>query len=200
MFISYRLIIAFYVLKQWIFNIKTGKFIVRKSPLDNIQIILIVGASSMRTTTRFTVGIGMTYALCYELDETLISEGKEPYFIPRVISIIREMGLEKPVKSFAERIGIKDRVEPSNLDIYTNKLSDEEKSAFEESTGLKWDDFEKAHETAMKKRKGENSTKVSVSSFFEKEEPKKNKGQPPPPYFSWSYFNENISNILISNV
>ena len=104
MFISYRLIIAFYVLKQWIFNIKTGKFIVRKSPLDNIQIILIVGASSMRTTTRFTVGIGMTYALCYELDEILISEGKEPYFIPRVISIIREMGLEKPVKSFAERI------------------------------------------------------------------------------------------------
>lgn len=54
----------------------------------------------MRASTRFTFGTGMTFALCYELDEILVSEGKERFFVPRMRDLIRQSGLESHAKTF----------------------------------------------------------------------------------------------------
>ena len=70
-----------------------------------------------------------------------------------------------------DKLGIKDKVVIPELDHYLNNVSEEEKSAFESSTGLKWDDYVKAHKTAMNIHKGSNPTNVSVSSLFDKEDP-----------------------------
>ena len=148
---------------------------VRNSPLDILVTVLKGGASTIRTSSRFTVGTGMTFALCYELDEILISEGKEPFFVPKAREIIREVGLENQLKNFLNRLGIKDKVEPSVLDTYTNNVSDEDKAAFESSTQIKWEDYIKAHKTAMEIRKGSNPSSVSVSSLFDKDDPFKRK-------------------------
>ena len=75
---------------------------------------------------------------------------------------IRQSGLEKQAKYYLNKIGIKDRVvEEGKLESYVNNMSDEDKAAFESNTpcsrlggGIKWEDFLKAHKTAMDLRKG----------------------------------------------
>ena len=86
---------------------------------------------------------------------------------------IRQSGLEKQAKYYLNKIGIKDRVvEEGKLESYVNNMSDEDKAAFESNTpchsqhhsqlwvvlggGIKWEDFLKAHKTAMDLRKGSN--------------------------------------------
>ena len=87
---------------------------------------------------------------------------------------IRQSGLEKQAKYYLNKIGIKDRVvEEGKLESYVNNMSDEDKAAFESNTpcpsqhpswdavsgaggGIKWEDFLKAHKTAMDLRKGYN--------------------------------------------
>lgn len=54
-------------------------------------------------------------------------------------------------------------------------MSEQDKAAFESSTGLKWEDYVKAHKTAMDIKKGSNPSNVSVSSLFDKEDPFKKK-------------------------
>ena len=44
--------------------------------MDLVGSILRGGVASIRATARFTVGTGMTYALCYELDEIFTEIGK----------------------------------------------------------------------------------------------------------------------------
>ena len=89
--------------------------------------------------------------------------------------LIRNSGLESQAKTFLDKLGIKDRVEPTQLDLYLNNVPDGVKSEFETSTGLKWDDYIKAHKTAMAIRTGSNPSNVSVSSLFDKDDPFKNK-------------------------
>ena len=85
---------------------------------------------------------------------------------------IRQSGLEKQAKYYLNKIGIKDRVvEEGKLESYVNNMSDEDKAAFESNTGIKWEDFLKAHKTAMDLRKGSNPTNVSVTSLFDKDDP-----------------------------
>nr|WVH38096.1 hypothetical protein [Cubamyces menziesii] len=171
-YIFYRIIISFYALKQWVFNIKSGKFIVRNSPLDMLSSVLKGGVSSIKTVGRFTVGTGMTFALCYELDEILKEEGKNPYFVPAMRTVVRNAGLDSYAKSFLDKIGIKDQEvmsEPDKIDNFLNNASDDDKKLFESSTNLKWNDFVKAHETAKDIQKG--SISANVSSIIEKDDP-----------------------------
>lgn len=179
-FIIYRLVISFYAIKQWLHNLRSGKFIVRNSPLDLLSTVLKGGVATLRTTTRFTIGTGMTYALCYELDEILISEGKQPYFVPRMRELIRQSGLESQAKTFLDKIGIKDKVEgseSSKIDSYLNTLSAEDKAAFEANTGMKWEDYEKAHKAAMNIKQNSSSNNTTVSSLIDKDDPFNTKKQ-----------------------
>lgn len=102
-------------------------------------------------------------------------EGKERYFVPRMKKLIRNSGMESHAKTFLDKLGIKDRVEPTQFDIYLNNVSDEVKSYFEKSTGLKWEDYIKAHKTAMALQKDSNPSNVSVSSMIDKDNPFNNK-------------------------
>nr|YP_009493230.1 hypothetical protein [Ganoderma calidophilum]AWJ64025.1 hypothetical protein [Ganoderma calidophilum] len=168
LFIIYRIVIGFYALKQWIHNLRTGKFIVRNSPLDLVGSILRGGTASIRATAKFTVGTGMTYALCYELDEILKEDGMEPFFVPHMREIIRKTGVEGPAKTFMYKIGIKDAVvEPEVLDSHITTMSVEDQALFEESTGTKWSDYVKAHKTAVNIKMG--IINASVSTHFDKD-------------------------------
>lgn len=71
--------IVLYIIKQFIFNVYTGKLIVRNSPVNTYNTVFRMKGNVTKTTVNFTVGTGITYALCYELDEILVQEGKEPY-------------------------------------------------------------------------------------------------------------------------
>nr|UDY67682.1 hypothetical protein [Ganoderma lingzhi]UDY67716.1 hypothetical protein [Ganoderma lingzhi]UOL49760.1 hypothetical protein [Ganoderma lingzhi]UOL49980.1 hypothetical protein [Ganoderma lingzhi]UOL50233.1 hypothetical protein [Ganoderma lingzhi] len=178
LYIIYKIIITFYVIKHWVHNLRSGKFIVRNSPLDLLGTVLKGGVATLKSVTRFTVGTGMTYALCYELDEILVTEGKQPYFVPRMRELIRSTGLEAPAKTFLDNLGVKDNqevLESSSLDSFLQQLSPEEKVAFESQSGLKFEDYIKAHKTMMDLKKGVNPFNVSVSSLIDKENPFNNK-------------------------
>lgn len=54
-YIFYRLVFTFYVLKQWVYNLCTGKFLVRNSPLHHVSLILKGGVATMKSATTFTV-------------------------------------------------------------------------------------------------------------------------------------------------
>ena len=58
--------------------------------------------------------------------------------------LIRNSGLKTYAKTFLDKVGIKDRVEPSKFDTYLNNVSDK-KSTLKTRTGLKWDEFKKAN-------------------------------------------------------
>ena len=72
LYIMYRFMISFYAIKHWIYNLRSGNFIVRNSPLDIVGSLLRGSIASLKTSLKFTVGTGATFALCYELDEILI--------------------------------------------------------------------------------------------------------------------------------
>ena len=95
-------------------------------------------------TSRFTFGRSMTFAQCYKLDEILVIEGKKRYFVTCMRELIRNSGLKTYAKTFLDKVGIKDRVEPSKFDTYLNNVSDK-KSTLKTRTGLKWDEFKKAN-------------------------------------------------------
>ena len=145
----YRLVYTFYVLKQWLHNLCTGKFIVRNSPLDTISTIIRMSINTLKATAKFSVGTGMTYALAHELDEIMVQEGKEPYFVPYMKYLIVKAGLDDLAIKFLNKIGVKDRIDKSNMEKITqflNNMSKEDKSQFEQNTGIKFTDFQKGHD------------------------------------------------------
>nr|YP_009493065.1 hypothetical protein [Ganoderma tsugae]AWJ63860.1 hypothetical protein [Ganoderma tsugae] len=174
LYIIYRLMISFYAIKHWLHNLRSGKFIVRNSPLDLIGTILKGSVATIKTATRFTVGTGMTFALCYELDEILVNEGKQPYFVPRMRDLIKQSGMEAQAKTFLDKLGIKDSLKDlksEKIDSFYDELSDEDKATLESVSGVKWEDFLKARRTAMELKKGINPSNVSVTSLFDGEDP-----------------------------
>ena len=140
----YRLILVFYIIKQSIINIYTGKLIVRNSPVNSFHTIFRTLENAAKNTTTFTVGTGVTYAICYELDEILLSEGKEPYFVPGMRGIVKSVGAEEIAKTFLNKLGIRDRIEassPRSITTLLESMSEEERGKYESETGVKWIDF-----------------------------------------------------------
>jgi len=64
-FIIYRITIGLYALKQWIFNIKSGKLLVRNSPLNIYGTIFKARVNYIKATNLLTFRTGRTFALCY---------------------------------------------------------------------------------------------------------------------------------------
>lgn len=124
LYIFYRLVFTVFVIKQWIFYLCTGKFIVRNSLLDPFSTLLKASMVSIKTLSTFTIGTGMTYALCHELDDLLEKEGKEPYFVPGMKNILNKTGLGEHAKIFLNKLGIKDRIDKSNSEALLNYLKD----------------------------------------------------------------------------
>ena len=63
--------------------------------MNSFNTILKFLANTAKSTVNFGVGTGVAYCLCYELDEILPQEGKEPYFVPGIRNTIRKIGAEE---------------------------------------------------------------------------------------------------------
>nr|YP_009348148.1 hypothetical protein [Hericium coralloides]APX41101.1 hypothetical protein [Hericium coralloides] len=140
LYILYRLIYTFYVIKQYIYNLCSGKFSVRNSPLDSFSTIIRITLNGIKSMSKVTVGTGMGYALCHELDELLEKEGKETYFVPGMKKVITSTGLEEQIKNVLSRIGLEDRVNktnPTSLKKFLENLSTEDKQKIETEYGMK---------------------------------------------------------------
>jgi hypothetical protein len=173
LFIFYKYIITFYIIKQWFHNLFNGNFIVKNSPIDPISTILRGSFSSLRSITNFTIGVGFTYALCHELDDILEKEGKEPYFIPQIRNIINKSGLSDYMKVFLVKLGIKDQLANKDYksihDIFQN-LNLEERKTFEKETGINYDTWKKGFDYL---ENNDKTSKISneLKNFIEKEDP-----------------------------
>ena len=158
-YIFYKLVLTFYVLKQWFLNLRSGKFLHRNSPLDKTATLIRASTATLRSAAKFTAGTGFTFALCYELDEILVSEGKEPYFVPGMRTVIVSSGCEENAKAFLNKLGIKDRVNnPDLLDAHINNVSEEDKKVFETETKVSWNDYKNLHRTAVALKHKKSST------------------------------------------
>lgn len=176
-YILYKIVLSIYVVKQWFHNLFTGQFIVRNSPLEPVHIILKGTFNTLKGVATFTVGTGMAYPLCHELDDILVKGGKEPYFVPGIRKALVASGLEDLAKQFLNKLDIKDKVntsDPISIQDYITKMSSSEKNEFEKISGIKIDDYKKVLEIIQDMKK-QNSTSSVVSSDVETVDPFKTK-------------------------
>ena len=180
----YRLFIVLYFIKQFIVNVYTGKLIVRNSPVNSFNSILRTMGNVAKTTVNFTVGTGITYALCYELDEILVQEGKEPYFVPGIRGVVQNIGAEEYAKRFLNSLGIKDRIDTNSSKSITELLEsmdENRKKEYEAETGQSWEKIyneQKELQETLRNFivKKDKSVTENLKDFIEKKDPfKKNK-------------------------
>ena len=179
LYLLYRLIIGFYYLKQSILVVFSGKLIVRNSPLNYFNTIFRCVGCAAKSTANFTLSTGIAYALCHELDEILINEGKEPYFVPKFKHILKKTGSEDLAKKFLNAIGIKDRTTPDTPVLFTqflDNMSPEQIDTVEKVTGLSWNETVSAikkFETVVQTVKSPEYKTVTkaVSEYIDKEDP-----------------------------
>ena len=143
LYIFYKYIIAYYAVKQWFHSLLTGKFIVRNSPIDIFSTMIRCSIAGIKSVGKVSIGTGMTYALCHELDDLLVKDGKAPYFVPRLRTTIQQVGLENSIKTFLTSIGITDMAKPESVTSFHDKfreLNDNDKTEFESNTGVSYND------------------------------------------------------------
>jgi len=77
-YVIYRIVLVFFIILQYISNLKNGKYIVRNSPLglDKFQTVLKITAGSIKTISRAAVVTGITVAFMYKLYDILSWRGK----------------------------------------------------------------------------------------------------------------------------
>ena len=179
----YRIIIVLYHIKQFIINVYTGKLIVRNSPVNHFNTIFKTMGNIAKNTVNFTVGTGITYALCYELDEILVQEGKEPYFVPGIREVVKKIGAEEYAKKFLNTLGIKDRISPDtpkSITEFMERMDERGKKEFETQSGESWEKVyneQKKLQELIKniESRGDNSVTQTIKDYVEKENQLKKK-------------------------
>jgi hypothetical protein len=150
-YILYKLYYIYRQIKHWIYNVRNGNLLVRNSPLDFIGTIGKVGGYTIKSVVNLSVGTGLTYALCHELDDILEKEGKEAYFVPKMKTGLERSGISDAAKIFLDKLGIKDTipdkssVNNSLLD-QLNKLNNIDADKFKNDTGVSIEDAKKTIE------------------------------------------------------
>lgn len=142
-----RIYIAIYFIWQFVKNVYYGKFIVRNSPIKLVNTLVRVGINGLRSVGGFTVGTGFTYALCYELDEILVSEGNRPYFVPGIKASIKKIGVEDELHKIMKWVGITEignvvNKPRSGIEIL-DSLKPEERLEMEKLTNKTWEEIYK---------------------------------------------------------
>jgi len=152
-YVIYRIVLVFFIIKQYISNLKNGKYIVKNSPLDKFQTIFKFTMGSLKTISSATVGTGFTVALMYELDDILAEEGKSRYFIPAIKNKLTELHLNDSIVYALKRLGIEDlnRESIKNLDL--TQLNEVSKKEFESETGMNVVEAQKIFNYIMENRK-----------------------------------------------
>lgn len=140
-----RMYIAF--IWQFVKNVYYGKFIVRNSPISLVNTLVRVGINGLRSVGGISVGTGFTYALCYELDDILVSEGKRPYFVSGIKAGIKKVGVEEELHKIMKWVGITelgnlgDKAR-SGIEILES-LKPEERLEMEKLTHQSWEEIYK---------------------------------------------------------
>ena len=72
-YVTYRIVFVFFIILQYISNLKNGKYIVRNSPLglDKFQTVLKFTAGTIKTISRSAVVTGLTVAYMSKLYDIL---------------------------------------------------------------------------------------------------------------------------------
>ena len=172
LYIFYKYLIIYYTIKQWFHHLFNGDFIVRNSPMEILGTILRGSASSLKTAGSFTIGTGITYALCHELDDILESEGKERYFVPTMNKGLKQIGLYSVAGTFLTKIGIKNAAPVEYIQTYheyIKNMNDVEKAAFLKYTGVSHEDAVKTINFLEENRGKELGS--SIHKYLEKEDP-----------------------------
>nr|YP_009048486.1 hypothetical protein [Heterobasidion irregulare] len=128
--------------------------------------------AGIKSVGKVSVGTGMTYALCHELDELVVKDGKAPYFVPKIRTTIQQVGLENSINAFLTSIGITDMAKPESVTSFHEKfraLNDKDKTEFESNTGVSYNDGLKVLDYIEK-----NSSKQvnnTIKDLIEKDDP-----------------------------
>jgi hypothetical protein len=70
---------------------------------------------SLESIGKTTVGTGFNYALFYELDEILVSEGKNRYFVFKMKEAAKSTGINNLLKkTLLEKLGVTDAAESAS--------------------------------------------------------------------------------------
>jgi hypothetical protein len=67
-YVIYRIVLVFFIIKQYISNLKNGKHLIKNSPLDKFQTIFKLTMNLLKTIGTATVGTGLTVDLMSKLD------------------------------------------------------------------------------------------------------------------------------------
>lgn len=141
--------------------------------MNGLNSIFRVLTSTIRSTAGFTIGTGITFALCHELDDILVTEGKEPYFVPGMKSMIVNAGLEGQVRSTLKRLGFKD-AEPRSINNMILNMTPEEKLKYQQETGQSWESLIQSRKSLQENLNNPTEKKnitQEIKSFIDKEEP-----------------------------
>jgi len=171
LYILYRFVLVFYTIKQWFTYLINGDFIVRNSPFELLGTILKTSMQGIKGGTSFVVGTGFTYALCHELDDILVTDGKQPYFVPGIKRQLDNYGLTESIKRMSDRLGVKDAALPVDP---LDALTDTEKAEFESTTGVPFSVARKTFDYFKAKNAG-STVSGEVSKFIENNDPFKTK-------------------------
>lgn len=177
LFILYRLYLSICRIYKFVLAVFSGKLIARNSPINNLNSIFHSITAVVRSSASITLGTGITFALCHELDEILVSEGKEPYFVPGMKDVIKKTGMENQVKNTLNRFGFKDS-KPNSITDLLKKMTKEERDKYLQETGQTWEDLYKSQQTLINKlMNSEDKKKITeeISNFIATEDPFKNK-------------------------
>ena len=101
-YLSYRLIFSFLILKRIFFAFKNKEYIVRNSPRDILASVFKAALYSVKGLGQASIGYGLFFTMAYELDEIAESHGRARVLIP---------ALNKSI----EVVGLKNKVEPTPL-------------------------------------------------------------------------------------
>jgi len=163
-----RTYIAIYYIWQFLTNVYNGKFIVRNSPINLVKSMVRVATNGLRSVGGITVGTGFTYALCYEMDDILVKEGKSPYFVPGLRAGIKRVGVEDELKRIMKWVGITDMAigedKPRSCMQILDSLKPEERVEMEKLTNKSWEEIYNNAKSIedVNRNNVENSIKNSV--------------------------------------
>lgn len=104
----YRVILFIYATIELCKFIKNKEFIVKNSLSDEVSTIIKLFTKILKYIGQATIGAGSTYILASELDNQLIKNGKNPYFIPKFRQVLDKTGLSNLIYKALDLVGVTD--------------------------------------------------------------------------------------------
>lgn len=182
-YLIYRLYIAIYITKESIALIFSGKLLVYNSPFNPYLTAFRAFSSVTKNVGSITVGTGITYSLCIELDEILLSEGKKPLFVPKIKEAVQKSGLQSQLSDLLKRLGLEDTVSsdkpiPVDTSSFLDSLDDKGRDELKRITGQSWEEIKtsqlKIHKALQSIKNGTDSSgneSNTILSLIDKENP-----------------------------